>query len=72
MGSLGEAAARTSIFDPVPDDISVFLYLEREDSELELDDDDGHAAGFVSTVLSVSRWSSDGEVWEVTDSLNAF
>lgn len=57
-GGGGARAARSpsSVLTPIPDDISITLYLERN----------GRSDGVVvSAELSVPRWSSDGEVWEV-------
>lgn len=49
----GSVSSSQSLLDPPPDDISVSLHLDSSTS------DDARA------VLSVPRWSSYGEVWEV-------
>lgn len=48
----GSASGSASVFDPPPDHLSVSLHLESSPDVTE-------------TVVSVPRWSSDGEVWEV-------
>lgn len=51
----GGGGAGQPLLDPPPEDISVLLYLE-------------NARDTLRTTVSVPRWSSDGEVWEVGQS----